>query len=307
MAEGPKSRIHLNQDGVDGIMGAEVVDGEVECLKAVRRQVGAGADWIKVYADYRPRQRMIGASTTAAMADISTFNRKELDAIVAASHQLGVKVAAHSAHWNISGASLSSGPGFHSVEHGYNMLYDSEDADQFRVYKGDKAGIKTFWVPTLAAYYSMAQASPQKWANCAQSFRLALERGVEDIACGGDTGVFNHGENALEMKLMVRLGADWRKVLRWGTLSGWECIRSLAWEGEQGRTRLERVTDLNEDARLVGDNEVPFGAIRRGFAADIIATSGDLERNFENAVDSTAIIFVMKGGRVYKRDGQELV
>ena len=45
---GPKSSLHLHQDGVEGVMGAEFVDGEVECVKAVRKQVGAGADWIKV-------------------------------------------------------------------------------------------------------------------------------------------------------------------------------------------------------------------------------------------------------------------
>ena len=45
---GPKSNLHLHQDGVDAVTGAEFVDGETECIKAVRRQVGAGADWIKV-------------------------------------------------------------------------------------------------------------------------------------------------------------------------------------------------------------------------------------------------------------------
>lgn len=45
---GPKSTLHLHQDGVENITGAEFVDGEAECIKAVRKQVGAGADWIKV-------------------------------------------------------------------------------------------------------------------------------------------------------------------------------------------------------------------------------------------------------------------
>ena len=58
---------------------------------------------------------------------------------------------------------------------------------------------------------------------------------------------------------------------------------------------------------MVGDNEVPFGVLRRGFAADIIATSGDLENDFERAVDKDSIVFVMKGGRIFKRDGKPLV
>lgn len=45
---GPKGVHHLNLEGVEGVTGAEVVDGKDECRKAVRRQIGAGADWIKV-------------------------------------------------------------------------------------------------------------------------------------------------------------------------------------------------------------------------------------------------------------------
>ncbi len=45
---GPKSSLHPHQDGVEGVTGAQFADGEAECIKAVRKQVGAGADWIKV-------------------------------------------------------------------------------------------------------------------------------------------------------------------------------------------------------------------------------------------------------------------
>ena len=57
----------------------------------------------------------------------------------------------------------------------------------------------------------------------------------------------------------------------------------------------------------MGDNEVPFGTIRKGFAADIIATSGDFERDFGGAVAASSINFVMKAGRVYKQDGITIV
>ncbi|KAG6380579.1 hypothetical protein JVT61DRAFT_4942 [Boletus reticuloceps] len=45
---GPKGAIHVDSEGIDGITGAAVADGRDECIKAVRRQIGAGADWIKV-------------------------------------------------------------------------------------------------------------------------------------------------------------------------------------------------------------------------------------------------------------------
>ena len=45
---GPKGDLHINQEGVQGVTGAEAADGVDECRKVVRRQIGAGADWIKV-------------------------------------------------------------------------------------------------------------------------------------------------------------------------------------------------------------------------------------------------------------------
>ena len=54
--------------------------------RAVREQVAAGADWIKVYADYR---RTPGAASTP------TFSRKELEAVVDEATSAGVPVSAH--------------------------------------------------------------------------------------------------------------------------------------------------------------------------------------------------------------------
>ena len=45
---GPKSMLHPAQEGIDGVKGAEVADGVDDCVREVRRQIGAGADWIKV-------------------------------------------------------------------------------------------------------------------------------------------------------------------------------------------------------------------------------------------------------------------
>lgn len=45
---GPKSYIHPGTEGREGVTGAQIVDGTVDCVKAVRQQIGAGADWIKV-------------------------------------------------------------------------------------------------------------------------------------------------------------------------------------------------------------------------------------------------------------------
>ena len=241
---------------------------------------------------------------------MNTFSEDELKVLVESAHMYGVKVAAHATNGETIARLLKLG--VDSIEHGYDILAPSsgDDTDANSESSGTRGVLralgrsKTTWVPTLAAYYTLSQGSGQTraWAHAAEAFKAALEEGVENIACGGDTGVFAHGANALEMALMVRLGADWRKVLRWGTLGGWECVRSMGWEGRKGAARLARVGTLAEEG--LGDNEVPFGAIRRGFSADVIATCGDVAGDFEGAVSAESIRFVMKAGRVYKRDGR---
>ncbi|PFH53704.1 hypothetical protein AMATHDRAFT_136983 [Amanita thiersii Skay4041] len=128
---------------------------------------------------------------------------------------------------------------------------------------------------------------------------------MDNIACGGDTGVFAHGRNALELVLMRQLGAGWERVLSWTTLGGWKCVRGMEWEGEEGKQMLADAEKCQCDHALDLERGVPFGVIRKGWAADIIALEGLVDGDFgefKKAVERAS--FVMKGGRVYKRDGQ---
>ncbi|KAI0803227.1 hypothetical protein BC629DRAFT_1581094 [Irpex lacteus] len=256
---GPKNKLYPDRNGIEGVFGAEVADGVTACKAAVRRQVGAGADWIKV--NYRVRANLYDVSPEIAARSIATFSEEELEAMKVEAHRLGVKITAHAQESTALAAVARIG--YNSVEHAFAFgdligtgVFDSPRAD----------GLPLFWVPTLATFYTVGG---EAWKRASASFKKALTglpEGVE-IACGGDTGVFAHGENSLEMKVMANLGADWRKVLQWGTLNGWK-------------------------------------SIKKGFAADIIATKGDLERDFNNAIDEESIVFVMKGGRVYKDSGK---
>lgn len=311
---GPKNALYPDRDGVEGVMGAEVADGEVECAKAVRRQVGAGADCIKIYADYRFRANMADVSPSAAAASIGSFTDSEIQTMITEAHRLGVKIVAHAQdERTLKRLTADANTHVDSIEHGYDMLALLQNVQPggnlFASPTTTPEPRPLFWNPTLAVYYSGGAARSAAWQRAAASFRAFLQKRPRDvrIACGGDTGAFAHGDNALEMQLMVGLGADWREVLQWGTRAGWECIRSVRWEGGEGAARLARVEQLQEDTRLVGDNEVPFGVVRKGFAADIIATMGDLENNFGHAVDKSNISFVMKGGKIYKRGGEEVV
>ncbi|KAJ3839521.1 hypothetical protein F5878DRAFT_581607 [Lentinula raphanica] len=292
---GPKSSLHNDQEGVEGVTGAEVADGVEECIRATRRQIGAGADWIKIYADYRFRSRTSDISPRVATMALPTFNEAELQAMIDTAHALGVKAAAHTSNANTIATLLKLG--IDSIEHGSTLTPHPDFLLPLLCNSPN-----TTWVPTLAVFYSQVQftggkdpRANQAWKVLSEMFQQAVAMGMENIACGGDTGTFPHGENALEMKLMVRLGADWKKVLRWGTLGGWECIRSMNWD---------TIYPDGGHGMPFGDNDHRFGCVRPGWAGDLVGVKGDFD-DFEGTLDS--IDFVMKAGRVYKQDGRELV
>ncbi|KAL1658477.1 hypothetical protein GGF50DRAFT_67161 [Schizophyllum commune] len=294
-AYGPKSNVHLNQEGVEGVTGAEAASGPQACAEVVRRQIGAGADWIKLYADYRPLGRQAPAFPGRATLNLPLFTREEMAAIIDTAHAYGIRVAAHASNYASIAALLPLG--IDSVEHGYGICTPTPSPFQnilnltlLRALRNST----TTWVPTLSVMYSHSETdniSRQRWKTLVRAFQAALREGLDEhIACGGDTGPFPHGDNALEMQLMRRLGAPWEKVLRWGTFGGYRCIVG----GKQG---------------TLGPNEIPFGALRPGWAADIVGVRGVLNGSvdeFEKAVAKDSISFVMKAGVVYKTDGKEV-
>ncbi|KAF8204132.1 hypothetical protein BJ912DRAFT_896082 [Pholiota molesta] len=302
---GPRSSLYPSQQGVDGVNGAEPVDGVDNCVKEVRKQIGAGADWIKIYADYSCRARMSDVSPSIATESIATFNKDELKAMIDTAHARGVKVCAHA---NTAGAiNTLLDLGVDSIEHGVE-LYDQPTGDSTLLRKFHKDHGATTWVPTLGALYTLyansrgSEFARRRWEAGQATFKAALRVGMENIACGGDTGVFAHGLNALELFIMRTLGADWAKVLSWATYGGWKCVRGMEWDGARGERRVEAL----EEGGLSG---VPFGAIRAGWAADLVGVVGSLDgsaKEFGEAL-TTGVAFVMKGGKIYKSDGKEVV
>ena len=264
-------------------------------------------------SDYSCRSRTKDVMPTVSAESIATFNTEELSAIITTAHARGVKVAAHA---NTPGAiDTLLDLGVDSIEHG-SEIYDIVDGNKDLLHKFVKTNGTTIWVPTLAAYYTLSLSgslqSREKWERCKTSFTEVLKFGMENIACGGDTGVFAHGQNALELVLMRRLGAPWDCVLSWATYGGWKCVRGMEWEGCEGERRIRNVKNLPM-SELVQDTVlergVPFGVIRPGWAGDLIGIEGKLDgtvEEFEKALVD-GVEFVMKGGKVYKRDGQEIL
>ncbi|KAF8893709.1 hypothetical protein CPB84DRAFT_1783219 [Gymnopilus junonius] len=316
---GPRSSLYPHQQGIDGVNGAEPVDGIAECVKEVRKQIGAGADWIKIYADYSVRTRMVDISFAISSRSIGTFSKEELSAMITEAHDRGVKVAAHANTPGVIDILLDLG--VDTIEHGPDM-YDALSGDRSLLHKFARANGTTTWVPTLAVHYISALSgsdfSKKRWEKSKKTFEEAIQMRVkrpdvgdqemENIACGGDTGTFKHGDNALELVLMRRLGADWDRVLGWATYGGWKCVRGAEWEGEEGGRRVkafETLGFLNEDEDTDLERGVPFGALRAGWAADLVGIEGKLDgspQEFEDAL-MNGVKFVMRGGFIYKKDG----
>jgi imidazolonepropionase-like amidohydrolase len=207
--------------------GAQVVDGPVEMRKAVRQQIAAGADWIKVYADYRRRP---GVTTP-------TLTEEEMAAAVDEARSAHLLVAAHaSTEEGIRRAVLA---GVKTIEHG------TAATDELLALMKQK---DVALVPTLAASEAVSryagwkpgEPEPQRIKESREMFARALKSGVT-VANGSDVGVFAHGRNARELELMVAYGMSPAQALRAATVTAAAVLRK---EQELGRIAPGYLADL---------------------------------------------------------------
>lgn len=222
-AVGQYNPFGVSPDLTDFPTGAQMVSGAEEARRAVREQLGHGADLIKVYADW----------------DHPTLTVEEMSVIVEEAHKQGRKVAAHAT--TVEGIRNAITAGVDSIEHGHGA--DKRDLEMMKA-KG------VYWVPTMGYYFYHVDRAKSPEAHkymenvlqrARQNIPIARELGVKIVNGFDPSSAEEQGKNAQEIIAMTKLGLPPIEAIRAATSNAADL---MGWQGKVGSIQVGNYADV---------------------------------------------------------------
>jgi imidazolonepropionase-like amidohydrolase len=242
------------------IPGGVPADGVPQVLKAVREQVAAGADLIKMYAS---------TGTDDDVTGFETYTYEEIKAAVDMAHKFGKKIAVHS--YGPDGARDAVRAGADSVEH-------ATDMDDATIQEMVKRG--TFYVPTIDhnRYYIENGEKIGYAPGYKERLQAFIPRNVETA------------RRAFKAGVKIAMGSD-----AIYTMFG-QNTRELGWFVKAGMTPEQALQAATGNAAALLGKEKELGAVAPGYFADLVAVDGDPLADINVALNN--VKWVMKAGEV---------
>ena len=225
-AVGQYNPFHVNPDLTDFPTGAQMVSGVEEARRAVREQIGNGADLIKVYADWNH----------------PTLTFDELLVIVEEAHKAGIKVAAHAT--TPDGIRNAVNAGADSIEHGHQADQRAMDLiKKNNIFLVPTVGVIDEWADHFAPRSGPAD---RKWLDdflqsIQHELQMARTLGIR-VAAGSDASrAKEQGRNALELAGLVRRGFTPIEAIRAATTTAAEL---MSWQDRVGALEPGKYADM---------------------------------------------------------------